>query len=256
MSAEVLVTRDLGVSFGGLRAVHNVNLSVAVGEVHAVIGPNGAGKTTLVNLLSGDLKPTGGRVTFRGKEIAGLPSYRIAALGIGRTYQITNIFPAFTCERNCWLAARARLGSAMRFFRPAASDKRAAEATARALEMTGLADKAGAVASDLSYGEQRQLEIAMLLALEPDVLLLDEPLAGMGAEESEAVVALIRRLAPDHAMLLIEHDMDAVFAIADRLTVMVNGEVLETGTPDQIRASAKVREAYLGEDFALAWAGA
>jgi branched-chain amino acid transport system ATP-binding protein len=256
MSADVLVTRDLGVSFGGLRAVHNVNLSVAMGEVHAVIGPNGAGKTTLVNLLSGDLKPTSGRVAFRGKEIAGLPPYRIATLGVGRTYQITNIFPALTCERNCWLAARARLGSAMRFFRPASSDRRVAEATARALEMTGLTDKAGAVASDLSYGEQRQLEIAMLLALEPDVLLLDEPLAGMGAEESEAVVALIRRLAPDHAMLLIEHDMDAVFAIADRLTVMVNGEVLETGTPDQIRASAKVREAYLGEDFALAGAGA
>ena len=249
MSAEVLVTRDLGVSFGGLRAVHNLNLSVAVGEVHAVIGPNGAGKTTLVNLLSGDLKPTGGRVLFRGKDITGLPPYRIAALGIGRTYQITNIFPAFTCERNCWLAARARAGSAMRFFRAAA-------ATARALEMTGLSAKAATPAHDLSYGEQRQLEIAMLLALEPDVLLLDEPLAGMGAEESEAVVALIRSLAPGHAMLLIEHDMDAVFAIADRLTVMVNGEVLETGAPDEIRASARVRDAYLGEDFDLAGAGA
>jgi branched-chain amino acid transport system ATP-binding protein len=256
MATEVLATRDLGINFGGLRAVHNVNLSVATGEVHAVIGPNGAGKTTLVNLLSGDLRSTGGRILYRGRDITGSPPYRVAALGIGRTYQITNIFPDFTCERNCWLAARARLGSAMRFFRPAASDARAAAATARALELTGLTAKAVTPAADLSYGEQRQLEIAMLLALEPDVLLLDEPLAGMGAEESEAVVALIRRLAPDHAMLLIEHDMDAVFAIADRLTVMVNGEVLETGTPDAIRASARVREAYLGEDFALKVEGA
>ncbi len=256
MSADILRTHDLGISFGGLRAVHNLNLTVAMGEVHAVIGPNGAGKTTLVNLLSGDLKPTGGRVLYRDRDITGFAPYKVAALGIGRTYQITNIFPSFTCERNCWLAARARLGSAMRFIRPASADREAAKATARALEMTGLSAQAGARAADLSYGEQRQLEIAMLLALEPDVLLLDEPLAGMGAEESEAVVALIRRLAPDHATLLIEHDMDAVFAVADRLTVMVNGELLESGTPDAIRASERVREAYLGRDFTLDEAGA
>jgi len=249
MSENVLEIRDLGVSFGGLRAVHNVNLTVAKGEVHAVIGPNGAGKTTLVNLLSGDIRPSSGRVLYRGRDITGAKPYRVAALGIGRTYQITNIFPAFTCRRNCWLAARARKGSALRFFRPADADRATAEATERALEMTGLLAQAEAPANTLSYGEQRQLEIAMLLALEPDALLLDEPLAGMGADESEGVVALIKRLAVDHATLLIEHDMDAVFAIADRLTVMVNGEVLETGTPEDIRASTMVRQAYLGDDF-------
>jgi branched-chain amino acid transport system ATP-binding protein len=249
MSDGVLVTRDLGVSFGGLRAVHNVNLSVAMGEVHAVIGPNGAGKTTLVNLLSGDIRPSSGRVLYQGRDITGAKPFRVAALGIGRTYQITNIFPEFNCRRNCWLAARARKGSALRFFRPADRDAATAQATERALEMTGLLAHADTPANALSYGEQRQLEIAMLLALEPDVLLLDEPLAGMGADESQGVVELIKRLAPDHAVLLIEHDMDAVFAIADRLTVMVNGEVLESGAPEEIRASTKVRQAYLGDDF-------
>lgn len=254
MSADILATRDLGVGFGGIRAVHNVSIAVAMGEVHAVIGPNGAGKTTLINLLSGDIRPTSGRVFHRERDITGLAPYRVAARGIGRTYQITNIFPEFTCRRNCWLAARARRGSAMRFFRPAANDARTAEATERALEMTGLLEQADRPARVLSYGEQRQLEIAMLLALEPEVLLLDEPLAGMGADESDAVVALIKRLAPDHAIVLIEHDMDAVFAIADTLTVMVNGEVLESGPPDTIRTSAKVRQAYLGDDFAAAGA--
>ena len=251
MNAAVLSTHDVSISFGGIDAVQNISLEFMMGEVHAIIGPNGAGKTTLINLLSGDLKPTGGRVCHNGEDITGFPSFRVSQRGIGRSYQITNIFPDFSCRQNCWLASRSRQGSAMRFMRPAGWDAASAETTLKALTMTGLQGQADVPAKALSYGEQRQLEIAMLLALEPKVLLLDEPLAGMGPDESGAIVELIQRLAPKHCIVLIEHDMDAVFAIADRLTVMVNGEVLERGPPAAIKNSEKVRQAYLGDDLAL-----
>jgi len=251
MTTPLLATCDLSINFGGLLAVHNLNLEVAMSQVHAIIGPNGAGKTSLFNLLSGDLKPTHGQVFHRGEDITGFPPYRVSARGIGRSYQITNIFLEFTCRQNCWLAARARRGSAMRFVMPAEIDKDTAEGTDKALAMTNLTDLANMPAQAMSYGEQRQLEIAMLLALEPEVLLLDEPLAGLGGNESQAVIDLIRRLAFDHGIVLIEHDMDAVFAIADRLTVMVNGEMLESGTPEMIRASENVRQAYLGDELDL-----
>ncbi|HEX7968128.1 MAG TPA: ABC transporter ATP-binding protein [Stellaceae bacterium] len=232
--------------FGGLAAVSDVSLDLHAGGVHAVIGPNGAGKTTLINLLSGDLKPSGGSVLFEGWEIAGLAPDRIARRGIARSYQKTNFFPGFTVFENCRLAAQARLDSAMHFFRPAYAYGDINAAAERALALAGLESRAGAVALTLSHGEQRQLEIAMTLATSPKVLLLDEPLAGMGAEESARMVALIGRLAAEHAVILVEHDMDAVFSVASVLTVMVNGRVLESGAPDAIRRSKAVQEAYLG----------
>ncbi|MCP5368271.1 MAG: ABC transporter ATP-binding protein [Hyphomicrobiales bacterium] len=246
MTDHILSTRGLSRYFGALAAVDDVTLDFAPGRVHAIIGPNGAGKTTLINLLSGDLQPSGGRILYKDRDITRLPANAVSQLGIGRSYQKTNIFANFTCRQNCWLGAQSRLPSSMRFFRPAGSYRAVAARTDRALALSGLERRADTVASAMSYGEQRQLEIGMMLATEPDLLLLDEPLAGMGPEEAAQVIELLKRLAQDHTLILIEHDMDAVFAVADLLTVMVNGRVLETGTPDQIRASAEVQEAYLG----------
>jgi branched-chain amino acid transport system ATP-binding protein len=244
----ILRTRGLTKRFGGLTAVDSVSLEVEIGEIHAVIGPNGAGKSTFINLLSGDIRPSGGEVSLMGREIAGLGADRISRMGVGRSYQKTNVFLEFTAFENCRLAAQSRLRSSMRFFRAAARDATTAARAEEALASVGLGHRAGAVASALSHGEQRQLEIAMVLATAPRVLLLDEPLAGMGAEESARMVPLLRRLAERHAIVLVEHDMDAVFRLADRLTVMVDGRVLETGTPERIRASAAVQQAYLGEE--------
>jgi branched-chain amino acid transport system ATP-binding protein len=244
----VLRIEDLSKHFGGLAAVSDVSLDLAMGEVHAVIGPNGAGKTTLINLLSGDLVPSEGRVRYEGRDIAGLSADRIARLGIGRSYQKTNIFLDFTVFENCRLAAQARLGRLGGFVRPARRYGAVNERARQALALAGLEGRADAVAAALSHGEQRQLEIAMTLATSPRVLLLDEPLAGMGAEEAERMVALIRTLAADHAVLLVEHDMDAVFSVAARLTVMVNGRVLESGAPADVRRSKAVQEAYLGDE--------
>ena len=248
MTEPVLQTHDLSRRFGGLAAVGGVSLAVVMGEVHAVIGPNGAGKSTFINMLSGDLAPSSGRIVFEGKEIGGLPSDRISRLGIGRSYQRTNLFAPFTVLENCRIAAQSRLSSSMHFFRPA--DKYAAliESARHALRQAGLDARENTVVSDLSHGERRQVEIAMALATRPRVLLLDEPLAGMGAEESQRITALLRALATDHAIILVEHDMDAVFALAHTLTVMVNGKVLESGPPSQIRSSRAVQEAYLGVD--------
>ncbi|MBK8906915.1 MAG: ABC transporter ATP-binding protein [Rhodospirillales bacterium] len=242
-----LETSALSKSFGGVFAVREVSVAFAHGCVNAIIGPNGAGKTTLINLLSGDLKPSSGRIVYGGRDITALPPHRVSQLGIGRSYQITNIFPPFTVGRNVWLAAQSRLPSSLRFFRPAVRRRDVAERAERALVAAGLADSVDRIAGTISHGEQRQLEIAMLLATEPQVLLLDEPLAGMGPEEGVGIVRLIQGLRGDHCVVLIEHDMDAVFAVADRLTVMVGGAVLETGTPASIRASDTVRKAYLGD---------
>jgi branched-chain amino acid transport system ATP-binding protein len=247
----MLRVEGLSKHFGGLAAVSDVSLELAIGEVHAVIGPNGAGKTTLINVLSGDLVPSGGRVRYESRDIAGLSAERIARLGIGRSYQKTNIFPDFTVFENCRLAAQTQLAGLGGFFRPAHAYGEINEAARRALALAGLAERADAIAAALSHGEQRQLEIAMTLATSPRVLLLDEPLAGMGAEEAQRMVALIRTLAKDHAVLLVEHDMDAVFSVASRLTVMVNGRVLETGAPEDVRRSKAVLEAYLGDEVAL-----
>jgi branched-chain amino acid transport system ATP-binding protein len=243
----VLRIDRLSKQFGGLAAVSGVSLELRSGELHALIGPNGAGKTTLLNLLSGDLSPSGGSVRYRGREIAGLAADRIARLGIGRSYQKTNIFAEFSVFENCRLAAQARHLGAMRFVRAAFRYGAVNDAARRALALAGLEERESIIAASLSHGEQRQLEIAMTLATSPDVLLLDEPLAGMGAEEAQRMVALIDRLAADHAIILVEHDMDAVFSVARVLTVMVNGRVLESGAPDAVRRSRAVQEAYLGE---------
>ncbi|MDX1653879.1 MAG: ABC transporter ATP-binding protein [Candidatus Competibacteraceae bacterium] len=246
MSQPILVTDHLTRRFGGLCAVDEVSLSLLQGEVHAILGPNGAGKSTLVNLLSGDLPPSSGSIRYEEKDITGLPSYRVSQMGIGRSYQKTNIFPKLSCFENVWLAAQSRQPSSLRFFKPAHHLKPVRELTERSLERCALAHRRDRMAGSLSYGEQRQLEIGMVLATRPRLLLMDEPMAGMGKEESEQLVTLIKELARDYTLLLIEHDMDAVFAVADRLTVMVNGRVLETGSVEQIRASRQVQEAYLG----------
>ncbi len=246
MSDPILSTVGLTRRFGGLIAVNNVTLDLHVGEVHAVIGPNGAGKTTLTNLLSGDLPPSAGEIRYAGGNLAGLPSHRISRLGLGRSYQKTNIFLPFPVFENCRLAAQSRAPHAWHAFSRAlsfADINRQAEA---AMEAAGLAHRRERVAATLSHGEQRQLEIAMCLATQPRVLLLDEPLAGMGPHESHRMVELIKKLSEGHAIMLIEHDMDAVFAVAHRLTVMVNGEVIESGTPEAVRASPAVQLAYLG----------
>ena len=248
MAEAVLRTERLCKHFGGLVAVNDVSLEFFTDQIHAVIGPNGAGKTTLASLLSGDLPPTSGRIYLDGEDIAGLSADRISQRGVGRSYQKTNIFLPFTVFENCRIAAQSRLPSSMRFIRSALAYADVVGAAERALAEVGLEERAQATAAALSHGEQRQLEIAMTLATRPRILLLDEPLAGMGGEESAHMVELLLRLKQAHAMLLVEHDMDAVFALADRLTVMVEGRVLESGSPDEIRASAAVQEAYLGTE--------
>jgi branched-chain amino acid transport system ATP-binding protein len=248
MTEAVLRTHALSRHFGGLAAVAGVSLACEMGQVHAVIGPNGAGKSTLVNLLSGELPVNAGKVFFEGRDITGFAAHRVSQLGIARSYQKTNLFLPFSAFENCRMAAQSRLPGSMHFFRPAAARNDVNAAARQALAKVGLAARGDVVVSALSHGEQRQVEIAMALATHPRVLLLDEPLAGMGAEESARIVDLLRDLSADHAILLVEHDMDAVFAIAHTLTVMVNGRVLESGTPAQIRSSRAVQEAYLGVD--------
>ena len=248
MAEAVLRTERLSKHFGGLAAVNDVSLEFFTDQIHAVIGPNGAGKTTLTHLLSGDLPCTSGRIYLDGEDIAGLSPDRISQRGVGRSYQKTNIFLPFTVFENCRIAAQSRLPSSMRFIRPALAYREVMREAERALTEVGLEHRVQEPAAALSHGEQRQLEIAMTLATRPRILLLDEPLAGMGGEESARMVQLLQKLKQAHAMLLVEHDMDAVFALADRLTVMVDGRVLESGAPEAIRASAAVQEAYLGSE--------
>ncbi|AKU14384.1 ABC transporter ATP-binding protein [Aromatoleum toluolicum] len=248
MSEPILRTTELTKHFGGLAAVNQVSLDFYAGQVHALLGPNGAGKSTFINLLSGDLKPSGGEVSLAGCAIEGLSPEKISRMGVGRTYQKTNIFPAFTVFENARLAAQSRRPHAFHLFRHALACGDTLELAEKVLAMGELTHRRNDMAAILSHGEQRQLEIAMALATEPQVLLLDEPLAGMGATESAAMVRLLKKLAEDHAILLVEHDMDAVFAVADVVTVMVNGTVLESGSPGAIRASAAVQEAYLGAE--------
>ena len=248
MTEPALNVTALTKRFGGLTAVNNVSLQIAKGSLHAVIGPNGAGKSTLIHLLSGDLRPSSGSIQLDGRDISGLPPDQRSRAGIGRSYQKTNIFPTFSVLENCRLAAQSRAPHAFNLFRSASSYRPITHAAEQALVAVGLQQRAHISAGFLSHGEQRQLEIAMSLATRPQVLLLDEPLAGMGAEEAAKMVSLLHALIKDHAVLLVEHDMDAVFALADVLTVMVNGCVLESGTPEQIRNSPEVQRAYLGHE--------
>jgi branched-chain amino acid transport system ATP-binding protein len=241
----VLATQGLRRNFGGLAAVRDVSISLQQGELHAVIGPNGAGKTTLVNLLAGALKPSAGRIVLEGRDVAGAPAWRMARLGIGRSFQRTNILANLSVLENVRLAVQAvsRVHNPLRRAdsRPDLSAR--AEAT---LLRVGLGAVVARQAGTLSHGEQRQLEIAMALAGHAKVLLLDEPLAGMGIEETQRLVELLKALAREHAVLLIEHDMDVVFAVADWMTVMAEGAVLAEGKPEAVRANASVQHAYLG----------
>ena len=249
MSDVVLLSaRNLTKRFGGLAAVNQVSVDLWLGRIHAVIGPNGAGKSTLTNLLSGDLVPTSGSVTLGDADITGWKPERISRQGLGRSYQKTNIFLPFSVWENVRLAAQSRSPHATKWLRRATGFADTNSRAERALELAGLQDRRNAIAGTISHGEQRQLEIAMTLATEPRVLLLDEPLAGMGTAEAERMVALLQRIKPDHAIMLVEHDMDAVFALADRLTVMVNGQVIASGTPAEVRADSNVQSAYLGEE--------
>ena len=249
MAEPILAVTGLRKIFGGVTAVDGVSLDVFPGEIHAVIGPNGAGKTTLVSLLGGALASDDGSIRFRGRSIAALPPYKRARLGIARSFQITSVFHDLSVLDNVALAAQSPHGGAyLKLWRPARGDERLLAPAMAALETVGLAGEAHRRAGDISHGGHRQLEIAMALAMEPELLLLDEPMAGMGADESARMVALIDRLRAQHAILLVEHDMDAVFALADRITVMVYGQAIRTGTPSEIRNDAAVREAYLGDE--------
>ena len=248
----LMSARGLTKRFGGLAAVNDVSLDLWLGHIHAVIGPNGAGKSTLANLLSGDLPPTNGSITLGKHPITGWTPEKISRHGLGRSYQKTNIFSTFTVWDNVRLAAQSRVQPSpfnpLGWVRTAARMQAVNQRAERAIELAGLQDRRQAQAGATSHGEQRQLEIAMTLATEPRVLLLDEPLAGMGQAEAERMVQLLLRLKKEHAILLVEHDMDAVFTLADHLTVMVNGQVIASDTPAAVRADAGVQAAYLGEE--------
>ena len=233
--------------FGGLVATDGVDLDVAADELHAVIGPNGAGKTTLINQLSGELAPDAGTIAFDGRDITTVPVHSRALAGLSRSYQITSVFPEFTALQNVTMAAQAHDRHSFRFVRPVADESALATTARDALTQVGLIAREHVAASDLSHGEHRQLEIAMTLATRPKLLLLDEPMAGMGKHESELMIALLSRLKRQYAIVLVEHDMDAVFALADRISVLVYGRVIACDTPDAIRNHPEVREAYLGE---------
>jgi branched-chain amino acid transport system ATP-binding protein len=233
--------------FGGVVASDDITLEVAAGELHAIIGPNGAGKTTLIGQLAGEIAPAGGRISFGGRDITALPTYRRSALGLARSFQITSLFPDFTVLDNVALAVQAHAGHSFRFWGDARREPELRDGARAALVRVGLADRGDMVASALSHGQHRQLEIAMALATRPRMLLLDEPMAGMGPEQSADMVGLLRDLKREYTILLIEHDMETVFALADRITVLVYGRVIASGPPDAIRASAEVRQAYLGD---------
>ncbi|ATE61421.1 ABC transporter ATP-binding protein [Thauera sinica] len=234
--------------FGGLVANQDVSVSIARGMIHVLLGPNGAGKSTCINMLSGDLPPSEGTIDFMGRDITGLSAAQRSRVGIGRSYQRTNIFPQFTVLENVRLAAQSRKQQPWRLFSKAMEQKWALEKARACIEEAGLGGRVDWASGVLSHGEQRQLEIAMVLATDAQVLLLDEPLAGMGSDESAKMVELLKRLRTTRGILLVEHDMDAVFAVADVITVMVNGQMLECGPPAQIKASVAVQQAYLGTE--------
>jgi branched-chain amino acid transport system ATP-binding protein len=248
MAEALLETKGLIKRFGGLVATDNLSIEVHEGEIHALIGPNGAGKTTLVSQLTGNLRPDSGTIHFAGRDVTRLPIHARVQLGLARSFQITAVLREFSAIENVALAVQAHAGHSFRFLADVRFDKSLREPAWQSLELVGLDGRAGVPAAALSHGEQRQLEIAMALAGKPRMLLLDEPMAGMGAEESRDMVQLLHHLKARYGILLIEHDMDAVFALADRITVLVYGRAIASGTPDEIRANPEVRHAYLGED--------
>jgi branched-chain amino acid transport system ATP-binding protein len=252
VSTVVLRTRGLAKRFGANVVSDNIDLDVVDGEVHAIIGPNGAGKTTLINQLIGELAPDAGLIEFCGRNITALPVYQRALLGLSRSYQITSVFPAFSALENVSIAAQAHDGHSFGCWQPAAQEERLSTLSLTSLDKVGLAAKAGILAGELAHGERRQLELAMALVSKARMLLLDEPMAGMGARESESMVRLLQSLKRQYTMLLVEHDMAAVFALADRISVLVYGRIIATGAPQDIRNSPEVRKAYLGDTYAAA----
>jgi branched-chain amino acid transport system ATP-binding protein len=247
MSEPLLQVENLAKRFGGIVATDDLTLNVANGELHAVIGPNGAGKTTLIAQLSGQLAADAGRIRFSGSDISQLPMHARSRLGLARSFQITSLFLDLSVLDNVALAVQAHAGHSFRFWRNARLEKGLRQPARAALARVGLSERADFPASALSHGEHRQLELAMALAGKPRLLLLDEPMAGLGPEESARMVAMLRALKSEVTILLVEHDMEAVFALADRITVLVYGRVIASGAPADIRANPQVRDAYLGE---------
>jgi branched-chain amino acid transport system ATP-binding protein len=245
----VLRIEALQKSFGGLAVTRDLTLEIAAGELHAVIGPNGAGKTTLINQVSGLIAPDSGRIVFAGHDVTALPAPGRAALGIARSFQVTSILPAFSVIENVALAVQARLGSSFRFFGRANAEEVLNKPAMAALREVDLADRADVPAGHLSHGEKRALELAIALAMEPKLLLLDEPMAGAGREESRRLIAVLSRFKRRFPMLLVEHDMTAVFALADRISVLIYGQILASGPPDVVRADPQVIAAYLGDEM-------
>jgi branched-chain amino acid transport system ATP-binding protein len=251
MADPLLCVEGLVRRFGGIVATDNVSLDVARGELHAIIGPNGAGKTTLISQLTGQLLPHAGTVRLAGADITHVPAYRRSALGLARSFQITSLLLDFTALDNVALAAQAHHGHSFYFWSDARKESRLREAARAALDRVGLGSRANVMVSKLSHGEQRELELAVALATKPQVLLLDEPMAGLGITESARMVKLLQELRREVTIVLVEHDMDAVFALADRITVLVYGRVIASGAPAAIRGNEEVKRAYLGELHAV-----
>jgi len=247
MAEPVLDISALRKSFGALKATDGVSLTLLPGEIHALIGPNGAGKSTLIHQIAGSLKPDSGTIRFLGRDVGHLDTAGRARLGLGRSFQVSSLMPEFSALRNVMLAVQARQGSSFRFLRPVTGDTALTEPAMAMLERVGLVERAEVPAAELSHGERRQLEIAIALALGPKAFLLDEPMAGMGPEGSRTLTAFLDGLRQEAPILLVEHDMDAVFALADRISVLVYGRVVATGTAAEIRSDPDVRRAYLGE---------
>ena len=243
----MLEVKGLCKSFGALRASDGIDFHVAEGETHALIGPNGAGKTTFISQLAGDLRPDAGRIRFAGEDITALSAPKRSRKGLARSFQITSVYPGFTALENVALAVQARSGHSFRFWRDARSDPALTGPARQVLEEVGLKERMTVLAGNLAHGEQRQLEVAMALATRPRLLLLDEPMAGMGADESQHMIGLLSSLKRRQTIVLVEHDMDAVFRLADRIAVLVDGRVIADGAPESIRANPEVRAAYLGE---------
>ena len=245
----MLEARSLTKNFGALRASDGIDFDVREGETHAVIGPNGAGKTTFISQLAGNLRPDAGQILFAGADITALPAPRRARLGLARSFQITSVYAEFSALQNVALAIQAHSGHSFRFWRDARNDPALLDPAAKVLTDVGLGERKHILAANLAHGEQRQLEVAMALATRPRLLLLDEPMAGMGADESQRMIALLASLKRKHTIILVEHDMDAVFRLADRISVLVYGRVIATDAPEKVRANEEVRRAYLGEDL-------